>query len=288
MAEALIRDVSDTAYWVAYLRALESKRSDALFRDPLAQRLAGARGRRIAQAMPTGQLIGWTIVIRTCIIDDIIQRAVAEGVDTVLNLGAGLDTRPYRLELPESLQWIEADYAKIVEIKETRLAPESPRCRLERVKIDLAQRALRRELLARVNDQSARMLILTEGVMPYLSIEEGGELADDLRALSHARYWLLDYFSPEASRFRRRKEMQRRMRNAPFRFELDDWFGFFSQRGWQPAQTRYLVEEAERLGRPIPLPWFVQAAMGFWGMFASKDGQAVLRKFAAYVLMEPG
>ncbi|MEO8166500.1 MAG: hypothetical protein ABI619_14000 [Betaproteobacteria bacterium] len=101
------------------------------------------------------------------------------------------------------------------------------------------------------------------------------------------RYWLVDYFSPEASRFRRRRQMQRRMRNAPFRFELDDWFGFFSQHRWQARQTRYLVDEAERLGRPIPLPWFIQAAMGFWGLLASKDRQDVLRKFAAYVLLEP-
>ncbi len=254
MADALIRDVSDTAYWIAYLRAVESRRPDALFRDPLAQRLAGARGRRIAKAMPTGQLIGWTIVIRTCIIDDIIQSCVAEGIDTVLNLGAGLDTRPYRLPLPASLRWIEADYPTITDFKESRLAAETPHCKLERVPIDLAMRPLRRELFARVNEQSARMLVLTEGVMPYLSVEEGGWLADDLRALSHVRYWLVDYFSPEASRFRRRKEMQRRMRNAPFRFELDDWFGFFNQHRWQPAQTRYLVDEAERLGRPIPLP----------------------------------
>jgi len=38
---------------------------------------------------------GWAIVIRTCIIDDYIRLAVAQGIDTVLNLGAGLDTRPY-------------------------------------------------------------------------------------------------------------------------------------------------------------------------------------------------
>src|SRR5262249_23317383 len=52
--EPLIRNVSDTARWAAHYRALETERRDALFRDPLAARLAGERGRAIAKAMPRG------------------------------------------------------------------------------------------------------------------------------------------------------------------------------------------------------------------------------------------
>jgi len=36
-----IEHVTDTAFWIASLRALESERPDALFRDPLAGLLAG-------------------------------------------------------------------------------------------------------------------------------------------------------------------------------------------------------------------------------------------------------
>lgn len=46
----LVRDVSDTALWVAVYRARETERPDALFRDPYARRLAGARGEQIARA----------------------------------------------------------------------------------------------------------------------------------------------------------------------------------------------------------------------------------------------
>ena len=41
--------ISDTALWVAVYRARETDRPDALFRDPLAYRLAGTRGEQIAQ-----------------------------------------------------------------------------------------------------------------------------------------------------------------------------------------------------------------------------------------------
>src|SRR4051812_21925512 len=181
MTEPTIKDVSDTAFWIAHLRALESERADALFRDPLASRLAGERGPKITASMPIPRMVGWTVAIRTCIIDDYIESAIDEGVDMILNLGAGLDTRPYRMSLPASLLWVEADYPHLIEYKESRLAGETARCRLERVKIDLADRFQRRHWHAR----AGRMLVLTEGVIPYLSLEEAASLADDLRALDH-------------------------------------------------------------------------------------------------------
>jgi methyltransferase (TIGR00027 family) len=100
MADSLIENVSDTAFWIAHFRALESERPDALFHDPLARLLAGDRGKKIAEAMPVSFITAWIVAIRTCVIDDYIRWAIAQGVDTTLNLGAGLDTRPYRLDLP--------------------------------------------------------------------------------------------------------------------------------------------------------------------------------------------
>ena len=52
--EPLIRDISDTARWMAVYRARESERPDAVFTDPFARRLAGERGEQIANAMPFG------------------------------------------------------------------------------------------------------------------------------------------------------------------------------------------------------------------------------------------
>src|SRR5690348_15305442 len=102
-----IQDVSDTAFWIAHHRRLETERPDALFQDPLAAKLAGARGKRISEAMPTSHVVAWTVAIRTRIIDEFLQLALQEGIDTVLSLGAGLDARPYRMQLPASLHWIE-------------------------------------------------------------------------------------------------------------------------------------------------------------------------------------
>src|SRR5689334_22545715 len=94
-----IAHVSDTAFWVATFRADENERPDALFKDPFAARLVEGRGREIASKMENAAQVGWSVVMRTTIIDDFLRRLLADGVDLVLNLGAGLDTRPYRLEL---------------------------------------------------------------------------------------------------------------------------------------------------------------------------------------------
>lgn len=103
-----LTNISDTALWVAVYRARESRRPDAVFHDRFAERLAGRRGEEIVETMRVGSL-SWPMVVRTAVMDEIIVRSVEkEGVDSVLNLAAGLDARPYRLPLPKTLRWIEA------------------------------------------------------------------------------------------------------------------------------------------------------------------------------------
>jgi methyltransferase (TIGR00027 family) len=101
--------IADTAYWVAYYRAVESERPDALFHDPYARLLAGARGEQFAASMHNPFVSG-IIAQRTVVFDELVLRAINQDtVDLVLNLAAGLDTRPYRLRLPAQLRWVEVD-----------------------------------------------------------------------------------------------------------------------------------------------------------------------------------
>jgi methyltransferase (TIGR00027 family) len=286
-SDNLIENVSDTAFWIAHHRAVETARPDALFHDPLAGLLAGERGRKIAGAMPISSITGWHVAIRTRIIDDYIKSAIEQGIDTILNLGAGLDTRPYRIDLPPSLLWIEADYPAMIEFKEARLANEKPRCGLERVKVDLSVAAERRQMLGAVNARAKQLLVLTEGVITYLDPVEVGALADDLRTLNHLVYWIVDYFSPDLVKFRERSGMQRKLQNAPFKFHPPDWFGFFALHGWRPKETRYIPEEAERLHRRIPLPPLGKIIFPIRMFFASKKRREAMRKFSGYVLLEP-
>ena len=108
-AEPLIRNVSDTARWVAVYRAQESERRDAHFHDRFARRLAGERGEQIAKSMPLGSDSAWSMITRTYLIDALVRAEIGRGADMVINLAAGLDSRPYRMELPNTLRWVEVD-----------------------------------------------------------------------------------------------------------------------------------------------------------------------------------
>jgi methyltransferase (TIGR00027 family) len=282
-----IHDVSDTAFWIAYHRALETRRPDALFRDPFAARLAGERGRRISDAMPTSRFVAWTVALRTRIIDDYIASALRAGIDTVLCLGAGLDARPYRLALPPDLRWIEADYPHVIDYKEGILRQETPACRLERVRIDLAITDQRQTLLERIDASSQRVLVLTEGVFPYLSNDDAASLADALRSMRHGRFWIVDYLSAQAVRFRRRKRVSRAMQNAPFKFAPGDWFAFFYQHGWRVKEIRYYPEEAARYARPVPLPLLARLMLAVSRSWRDEKRREGFRRFGGYAMLEP-
>lgn len=278
----MINNVSDTAFWVANYRAVETERPDALFHDPLAERLSGEYGRKIAASMPSSAMTEWSVVIRTVIIDAFIRDAVASGTDTVLNLGAGLDTRPYRLDVPASLRWIEVDYPAVIDFKESELARETPRCTLERVRLDLTDIARRREFLASVNASARQVLVLTEGVIPYLTVDDVAVLSDDLRAVPHVAHWIVDYFSPQVARMRGRSELMRKLKNAPFRFDPPDWLAFFLQRGWRVREERYLAQESLRLKRPIPLPRLSRLLFALTRPFMKAEQM----RQAGYILLE--
>ena len=181
-AEPLIRTISDTALWAAMYRASENDRPDAVFRDPFAKRLAGSRGQEIATSMPFSERQTWAWIARTYLVDQFITEQLAQGVDMVVNLAAGLDARPYRMDLPSSLKWIEVDLLELLSYKESILKDEVPGCRLERVALDLSNAAARRELFDRLARQASKVLIITEGILVYLSAEEVIALAQDLRA----------------------------------------------------------------------------------------------------------
>ena len=250
-----LRNVSDTALLVAVHRARESERADALFHDPYARALAGVRGERIARELASG-LSGWPVVARTLFFDEVIARMARSGrIGCVLNLAAGLDARPYRLDLPRDLLWVEADLPDMLEYKVERLANETPHCRLERVAGDLNDPKARR----RAADATAQRptLVVTEGLLVYLAEEDVVGLARDLGARANFDHWLLDISSPQALSWGKRGKLGRQLKsaNASHRFAPAVGFEFFSPYGWQPVEVASLWEEARRLDR---LPGFLK------------------------------
>jgi methyltransferase (TIGR00027 family) len=277
----LIRNISDTARWAAVFRARETERSDALFRDPFARKLAGDRGEQIAASMKMHEKNAWSWVMRTYLFDQYIARGLASGVDTILNLAAGLDARPYRMDLPPALRWIEVDLPELLAYKEEVLAGEKPRCALERVTLDLSDVAKRRALLAQVGASAKRVMVLSEGLLVYLSAEEVGTLASDLARQPSFHYWAFDIISPGLLEMLRRQGggAELAQAGAPFKFAPAEGPGFFARYGWRPADVQSTFKAAGRAGR---LPW----SLRIFSFFPESSGAQGKRPWSGICLME--
>jgi methyltransferase (TIGR00027 family) len=251
-----LRDISDTALWAAIHRARESERPDALFHDSFARTLAGERGERIAGAVGKADHREWPWAMRTLLFDAIIDQQVQVGADTVINLAAGLDARPYRMPLPAGLRWIEIDLPGMLEAKARTLDAHQPRCALERIALDLADVETRRRVFQQLLAASKRALILSEGLLIYLAPDEVQSLGHDLSQQPAFQRWAVDLCSPGLlAMLQRELGGQLEAADAPFKFGPAEGPLFFQRCGWKPALVHSLLKTAAKHRR---VPWFLR------------------------------
>jgi methyltransferase (TIGR00027 family) len=218
------------------------------------------------------------LAVRTRAFDEMILDSIRDvDANAVLNLAAGLDARPYRLPLPPSLVWIEADQAPILAAKSDLLATAKPACRVERAPVDLADDRARRELFDRVAGAHARIVVVTEGLLVYLEEATVRTLAEDLRARPAVQRWILEAVAPEI--------LERNMRawgptlakgNAEWKFAHPGGFDFYRPLGWTPVVTRPFFAEARRLGRDVPYAWMVRLLSSMSGALRTRFANLVV------------
>ncbi|MFM7447924.1 MAG: class I SAM-dependent methyltransferase [Leptolyngbyaceae cyanobacterium] len=287
-------NISETAYLVAMYRALESQRSDALFQDPFARALAGGQGKLLLAVFGSDRRIINAIAVRTYVMDQLILERVKSGqVDTVLNLGAGLDTRPYRLSLPQSLRWIEVDQAAVLAEKQRVLSQEQPVCRLQQVPLDLTDRSQRQSLFRTVDATSGSVLVITEGLLTYLSQTVVGEIAMELHGCPTFQGWLLEFISasmlrnPQTSwELKLFNQYFAQENTTPLLFAPETGADFFTNYGWQPVVVRSAWEELHRLHRGTFLSqvynWLLKHfAKRLWRQTCRQSGVALLERSRA-------
>ena len=179
---------SRTATLVALYRAIESSRSATtrLFEDPFAPAFLGWRLRWalalsglpvVGAALPWSLIDGhWpgprgTVAVRTRYIDDALGRALRRGVDQVVILGAGFDSRAYRIRRIEQTRVFEVDHpatqARKKDVITRRLGALPPHVTL--VPIDFTTHTLDTVMPGSGYRSEARTFFICEGVTHYLS-----------------------------------------------------------------------------------------------------------------------
>jgi methyltransferase (TIGR00027 family) len=221
------------------------------------------------------------MIVRTQVMDELILRTIAQnGIDTVLNLAAGLDARPYRLPLPTSLRWIDTDFPDVLSYKEACLDGERPRCTLEFAKVDLTDDTARRALFNRVGGSATRALVITEGLIAYLQREQVARLAADLSEQPVFRRWLIDLASPQLLK-RINRTWGKALQRAPLIFGPAEGTKFFEAFGWREMEYRSMFEESIRLRRTMRFARFFR----WLGRFYPKRTQERFRRMSGVVLL---
>jgi len=183
--------VSATAVGVAAIRAAEATRTDALFSDPLADAFVHAAGSPPRPSTDPGPreaylaaLILW-VRVRTRFLDDLIVDACANGCRQIVTLGAGLDARAFRLDLPVDARLFELDLSDILAFKEQVVAGEQPAATCCRVVVPTDLTAdWTRDLGDAGFDLTQPTAWIAEGLLAYLPEERREALIDDVTRLS--------------------------------------------------------------------------------------------------------
>ncbi len=126
--------VGNTALGAAVCRLIEQSQPEKtrLFSDPVVRGLVGApvrallrfasmRSFTIRQTDAFTPGIYGAQICRTRFIDDVVQTALSQGIEQAVILGAGFDTRPYRLAGMERAKVFEVDLPAVQETKKKRL-----------------------------------------------------------------------------------------------------------------------------------------------------------------------
>jgi methyltransferase (TIGR00027 family) len=194
------------------------------------------------------------MAVRTVVIDRCLMRLIDNGLESVVNLAAGLDTRPYRMALPKKLNWIEADFEGITNYKSERLRSEEPKCNLKRVAIDLANMNQREEFFGTFKDLG-KFAVLTEGLLLYLDPQDVDALSDKLVAQPNLQAWITDITTQKA--FRSMHQLSTQGKNdsserVRFTFLPDEGIRYFETRGWKVKEFHNFLEAGRTLNRDVP------------------------------------
>jgi O-methyltransferase involved in polyketide biosynthesis len=165
--------------------------------------------------------------------------------------------------------------------KAALLTGETPRCQLERRALDLGDRGRAQALYRELGASARKVLVITEGVLPYLTTDAAAALAQDLHAVPQIAFWAMEY-RYGSYRSMSSLRMTFALRDAPLRLTVDDWLAFAHRFGWRTRLDVNAFDEGDRVGRPAPVP----ATMRFAVQMLPESWRTFLRRRGGCALLE--
>lgn len=271
--KAPAKGVGHTAVFIAWVRHMESLRTDALFHDPLAGAMMTTLADDPALA-EVAEVVAAThasargfpeyFAVRTRFLDDELRAALDRGIRQVVTLAAGLDGRTVRLPCPDGTVWYELDLPEMTAFKSGLIEHSglATTCERRAVGADLTGEwadALR----AAGFDPRLPTAWLVEGLLMYLEPRDGDKLLAGLSALSAPGSALaLEHLQAamlgDAGRPVRARVEEQGASWAAARDDLEPWL---RGHGWR---TEVFAGDDPRIGHgrtvaPLPACWLAGA-----------------------------
>ncbi len=177
------KSVSNTALGAAVCRLIEQYEpaETRLFTDPLIKDLVGTPLRLMMQLGPMRALtvnrteavargIFGAQICRTCFIDETVEAALAKGMRQLAVLGAGYDTRAYRLVGIEQVKVFEVDLPHVQADKKAKVQTHFGRipANVTFIPIDFDTQTLENVFAGSNFDASKPAMFVWEGVTQYI------------------------------------------------------------------------------------------------------------------------
>ncbi|HWQ99394.1 MAG TPA: class I SAM-dependent methyltransferase [Candidatus Methylomirabilis sp.] len=231
-----------TALWLAGARVLEMKRPHPLVTDVLAERLLGEAGLEIALSLERAHPAPRAIIRRVRLVDELVTRYVKDRrIEAVIMAGTGLDARPYRLDLPSSLTWIEIDFPVVTDWKNERLRDVRPHCVVERAGVDLMRPGA---LATAIGDRCAgkRTLVLVENLFQYFSTRDTQLFFRDTKCFTPGAITIADIPNSAfvASKLGREMSIELENRDVQGRTAIDNVPAFMTPMGFRVLETHHV------------------------------------------------
>jgi methyltransferase (TIGR00027 family) len=289
-AEGVEGGVGVTALLVAAARAIETHRPDSLAQDVYAEHFVRAapasagwpvdlREVPDGDANPLWGRFARYFGLRTRVLDDfLLKSAHAGGARQIVLLGAGLDTRAFRLDWPSGSVVFEVDREGVLAFKHSVLDGLSAAAKAARVPIPIDLRAdWVRALTDAGFDAAAPSVWLAEGLLFYLPVSAETHLIDTVDRLSSSGSALAFEVKLDKDLLEYRDSPLYTSTKRQIGIDLLDLFdreprpdsaGVLGSRGWHTS-VHTPFDFTRRLGRG-PLPEPNDALEGNRWVFANK------------------
>ena len=177
---------SKTADQMALSRAIESLKSehDRICFDKYAQDFLSTKYSILICAKIMRLFIVWVmerlflghnyyVVARTRYIDDYLSECIAQGIEQLVIMGAGFDSRPYRFDDLKKIKVFEIDHPATQARKKEKVRRifGSLPAHVVFVDVDFAHENMETKIALSGYDKNVRTLFIWEGTTPYITLE---------------------------------------------------------------------------------------------------------------------